>query len=427
MLQEETTSTNFQEVYNSATASKDVSSSPSSPHAVYTFEISVSDPQKQGDGIQAHILYKVTSKTNAKGYHLTLLCVPRRYSDFAWLHSQLAAHCPGVILPPLPDKALVGRFGSDFIEGRRKQLEQYLLDVTQHPRLQLSPHLRTFLQVPHDIDTSTITASDQGSNTSLTTKSSNFMGKLRELQVSAQIGLSQSGWIRQDISLPHDVQCAEMKAYLNALDSQLSAVQRFSEKIVNRHRDLATGLSEFGLAVTLLGNCETDTQYLANGLSQLGNAADRLSIIHHEQADKESESFDERVKNYIKVVACAKEAIKGRERALLSYQTALTMLEAKKQKLVKAQVLVPPTPFKVADAERELSAAEEDVKTARQVHEDVSAVTREEMMRFQKEKVVYFKSMVVEFVKLQIEFARKTQHVWEGLAPEIDALSSEMP
>ncbi len=67
------------------------------------------------------------------------------------------------------------------------------------------------------------------------------------------------------------------------------------------------------------------------------------------------------------------------------------------------------------------------MKAARQVHEDVSAVTREEMVRFQKEKVAYFKSMVVEFVKLQIEFSRKTQHVWEGLAPEIESLGQELP
>ena len=32
----------------------------------------------------------------------------RRYSDFAWLHATVATNNPGVILPRLPDKALVG-------------------------------------------------------------------------------------------------------------------------------------------------------------------------------------------------------------------------------------------------------------------------------------------------------------------------------
>merc|ERR1712227_178534 len=102
------------------------------------------------------------------------------------------------------------------------------------------------------------------------------MGMFRELTVSAKVGLSQSGWMKQDLALPVDVQCGEMKSYLMALESQLVAVQKFSAHMVKRHREMATALSEFGLATTLLGNCETETQYLSHGLSQLGSSADRL-------------------------------------------------------------------------------------------------------------------------------------------------------
>lgn len=43
---------------------------------------------------------------------------PARYSDFVWLHGQLELEVPGAIVPPLPEKAVVGRFTPEFIEAR---------------------------------------------------------------------------------------------------------------------------------------------------------------------------------------------------------------------------------------------------------------------------------------------------------------------
>ena len=34
--------------------------------------------------------------------------VVRRYSDFDWLHEQLVRAHPGIMIPPVPEKAIVG-------------------------------------------------------------------------------------------------------------------------------------------------------------------------------------------------------------------------------------------------------------------------------------------------------------------------------
>ena len=47
-------------------------------------------------------------------------------------------------MPPLPDKAVVGRFGADFVESRRRQLERFLQQTAEHE--ELSKSLATFLQ-----------------------------------------------------------------------------------------------------------------------------------------------------------------------------------------------------------------------------------------------------------------------------------------
>lgn len=350
--------------------------------------------------MNAHIRYRITHEDGAS--------VWRRYSDFAWLHNVVASKNAGVILPGLPDKAIVGRFSKDFIELRRAQLEEYLNQLISHNRLQTDPDIKHFLEHPDDISQSAAPVS----------KSSSFFGMIRDLQHSAQ----QAGWIggKSDIELPMDVQGEELKAYLTALDQQLCAVQKYAAKMVQKRRDLATAYAEFGLAVNLLGNCETDTQYLASGLAQLGNSADRLGIIQHEQADEEELKFEMRVRDYIKYVQSARDAAKGRERLLQAYHSALIGLDAKKQKLEKARQTTPANPSKITEAEGEVREGEAEVERARIAHAEVCEVSRAEMARFQLDKIQFFKAMVLEYVKMQIGFAKKDLVVWETLLPEVD-------
>lgn len=52
----------------------------------------------------------------------------------------------GAIVPPLPEKAVVGRFEASFVETRRRALERFLERVAAHPELTGSADLVLFLQ-----------------------------------------------------------------------------------------------------------------------------------------------------------------------------------------------------------------------------------------------------------------------------------------
>ena len=95
-------------------------------HAVYTRqthfgkgEVHVTDPEKKGDGITSYITYKVKSAIEHKEGHVTEANVSRRYSDFLWLHEHLFlnVNLAGFLIPPIPNKAVVGRFAEDFCGG----------------------------------------------------------------------------------------------------------------------------------------------------------------------------------------------------------------------------------------------------------------------------------------------------------------------
>jgi hypothetical protein len=119
------------------------------------FAVAVSDPTRVGDGMGAYMSYRVTTRTSLAHYAAGESCVQRRFRDFEWLYAQLVEKWPGLIVPPLPGKALGGKvsgsdFAPEFIEGRRRQLELFLRRVTAHAELHHAEALQTFLEAADD-------------------------------------------------------------------------------------------------------------------------------------------------------------------------------------------------------------------------------------------------------------------------------------
>lgn len=90
--------------------------------------------------------YKIHSNTSRSGYESGAHSVVRRYSDFTWLSGELSREFPGVIVPPLPEKLTVGRFGDEFVDSRRRGLEKFLHRIASHSELSNSQYFIVFLQ-----------------------------------------------------------------------------------------------------------------------------------------------------------------------------------------------------------------------------------------------------------------------------------------
>ena len=78
------------------------------------------------------------------------IVVERRYNDFVWLADVLKAENEDCLVPELPKKKAAGRFNDDFIESRRRALEEFLNKIADHLVLSQSPHFETFLVAPED-------------------------------------------------------------------------------------------------------------------------------------------------------------------------------------------------------------------------------------------------------------------------------------
>lgn len=110
------------------------------------FNITVNDPQKVGDPIRGYTMYTVHTHTTYSLYSKNEFSVLRRYSDFLWLYETLSSNNPGVVVPPVPEKAPFGRFDSQFVQNRRLALERCINKAANHPVLMKDADLKMFLE-----------------------------------------------------------------------------------------------------------------------------------------------------------------------------------------------------------------------------------------------------------------------------------------
>lgn len=83
-------------------------------------KIVVGEPELRGGTFTQHHVFKVSSAAGAVEH------VFRRYNDFAWLRGVLVKAFPGIFIPPLPEKKVLGSKDSTFVESRRLDLQRWL-------------------------------------------------------------------------------------------------------------------------------------------------------------------------------------------------------------------------------------------------------------------------------------------------------------
>ncbi|XP_041466955.1 sorting nexin-33-like isoform X2 [Lytechinus variegatus] len=92
----------------------------------YTCEIKNPKKESKLKGMKSFIAYQVTPSN-------TGIRVSRRYKHFDWLYERLAEKFTLIIVPPLPDKQVTGRYEEAFIEKRMDQLQRWMNRMTAHP------------------------------------------------------------------------------------------------------------------------------------------------------------------------------------------------------------------------------------------------------------------------------------------------------
>lgn len=369
-------------------------------------QVTVSEPVKQGEGMNAYISYKISTSTTRPQFSKSSFSVIRRYSDFVWLHSTLFALYPGVVVPPLPEKLLVGRFSPEFIESRRRALQLFLQRCCVHPELQHSDHLTTFLEASEDalqaFKNDPRNAPGGGARGAIFQWLDDTVSSISSTLVAAPVTLEKT---------PADVEVEAMMAYIDALDPIMTGLHKHAHGLTKRAREIADGLFEFGVALTLLGKSEENPS-LQEGLTHIGHCSDQLSSLAAEHAEREALSFEQPIYDYIRLVGAVKAALQKRNDVRYSYATAIADLDAKSATMNKLFKSKGPGDERFQQAESDVMKAQQHVDDAKLEYDIVTERVLREVDRFKREKLADFKQIVLDYIQIQIEYSKKVMIAW---------------
>ncbi|CAN6439178.1 unnamed protein product [Victoria cruziana] len=374
--------------------------------------VTVTDPVKLGNGVQAYISYRVITKTNFPEYQGPEKIVIRRYSNFVWLRDKLSEKNKGIFIPPLPEKSAVEkfRFSAEFIELRRRALDIFVNRIASHPQLQQSEDLRIFLQEDED----TMERARSLEMGIFKKKPADLMQMIKEVQTRVtDVVLGKEKPVEES-----DPEYEKLKQYVFELEEHLAEAQKQAFRLVKRHRELGQSLSDFGKAVKLLGACEGNS--LGKAFSDFGMKAEILSYKLQNEADSVLMNFEEPLKDYVRAVQSIKATMADRANA---FRQQCELTETAKLKEINLERLMLARSEKAADAEIECKELKAESEEATRRFETIVRLMNQEMVRFQEEKTMDMGLAFHEFAKGQAKLANEIADAWRGLLPKLDAYS----
>nr|XP_043886568.1 sorting nexin-1-like [Solea senegalensis] len=380
----------------------------------FDVDVAVTNPEKVGDGMNAYVAYKVSTRTSLSMFSNKTFSVRRRFSDFLGLYEKLSVKQShhGCIIPPPPEKSVVGmtkvKVGMDdpssveFVERRRAALERYIQRVVSHPLLLQDSDVREFLEkedLPRAVSTQTLSGAGF---LKMINRASDAVNKMT-------IKMNESDtWFEDKFQ---EVENEEQ---------QLRKLHAMVDSLVNHRKELCGNTAVFAKSMAMLGNSEDNTA-LSRALSQLAEVEDKLEHLHQEQAASDFFIFSELLADYIRLLASVRGCFDQRMRAWQRWQEAQSSLQKKRE--VEAKLLWANKPDKLQQAKEEITEWESRVTQYERDFDKIGMTVRKEVLRFEKEKAKEFKSQIIKYLEAMLQSQQRLIKIWEAFLPEAKAIA----
>ncbi|KAH9888986.1 Vps5 C terminal like-domain-containing protein [Cubamyces lactineus] len=358
------------------------------------FVITVDDPQRVGDPIRAYTMYTVHTKTTSPMYKKSTFSVLRRYSDFLWLYETLSLNNPGVVVPPVPDKNPFGRFDNEFVQQRRLALEKCIQKIASHPVLQKDPDLKLFLE------------------------SDTFALDIKHRK--AEIAQEKGGLITaigQSIAGPRFYETDEwfdrQKGYLDSLETQLRGLVKSIETVAKHRQEVAAAAGEFAQTIADLAACDVGSQ-LSASLSGLAEVERKAQELQSKQAHEDMVTILSTADEYARLINSVRLAFSSRVRVYHAWQNADAHLKRTKQTHESNRAQGKLGPDGLSRSLALVAEAERRALDAKQEFDHVSRLVKNEVARFEQERIDDFKASLEAFLEGMITKQKQLIAAWES-------------
>lgn len=304
-------------------------------------------------------------------------------------------------MPPPPEKQAVGRFDTNFVESRRAALERMLNKMAGHPILQHDADLKIFLE-------------SESFNLDVKNKENREpdIGQSKGMLSSFGINVGGGGKFveHDDVSLCLDCQCSanivqwfhDRKIYLDALENQLKALMKSIDTVVSQRKGLAEAAGDFSASLHALAQVEL-SPVLSSPLGGLSDLQLRIRELYERQAQQDVLTLGITIDEYIRLIGSVKTAFSQRQKSFHSWHAAESELQKRKQTQEKLLRQGKTQQDRLNQVNADVADAERKVHQARLLFDDMGKLMRNELQRFEKEKVEDFKSGVETFLESAVE------------------------
>ncbi|XP_055839896.1 sorting nexin-2 isoform X2 [Episyrphus balteatus] len=373
-----------------------------------TIEITVSEPQKLGDGINSYLAYKVTTKTKIPKFEVQEFSTLRRFSDFLGIHALLVDKYLrlGQIIPPAPSKNIIGstkvkmsphqtdpgnNLNMEWVEIRRAALQRFLNRVADHPVLRVDLDFINFLESDQELPRSINTAVLSGAGVM------RLFNKVGETVNKITYKMDENDlWFDKKI------------ADVENLDLLLQKLHTTLKNLVYARKELAASTELVAKSAAMLSTCEEHTD-LSRALSSLTDVEEKNEILRSAQANSDFFIFSEIIKDYLGLFGAIKSVFHERVKVFQNWQHAQMQLTKRRNKIELTG--------RNDQMQEEVNEWEAKVQRCQKEFDDISITIKNEMDRFEITRIKEIKTSVLKYVEDQMAHQHQLIGYWEAFAP----------
>lgn len=195
---------------------------------------------------------------------------------------------------------------------------------------------------------------------------------------------------------------------MDALENQLKALLKAMDTMVAQRKQMAEAAGDFSASLHALSTVELSPT-LSGPLEALSDLQITIRDVYDRQAQQDVLTFGIIIEEYIRLIGSVKQAFTQRQKAFYAWHSANSDLEKRKQNQDKLLRQGKSQQDRLNQVSAEVADAERKVHQAHLLFEDMGRLMRQELDRFEREKVEDFKSGVETFLESAVEAQKEVR------------------
>ena len=404
--------------------------------------VTVGEPMMHHDGGLfggSHVTYLISTKTSLPEFAKQEFSVRRRFREVVSLASRLELAHRGYFVPPRPEKNIVESKlqSSEFIELRRLLLQRYMQKLARHPVLRTSKILKLFLEYEGALATNIEWS--QMKTLEGSSPQTDIQGRwFKELnqKFKNKVGLEAPQAQVEDT----DEKLQNERVKFKEMEAQLALSSVAAESLVQRMEKLATSLGDFGLTCIKLSKSEDEEGVRTGKYSEAGEPLRAMSVDFKRagttavrmsrltrSAMEGTAAHLTHVHDYLGLVPAARAGLRNRRQCMLSYQTIVNEMSAKRRKIgelenmnSRAMTADPNRTRKIVELKRDLEHLEVSKTKAYEMMEEVTKRNHAEVERFEEERKLEHLAMLKNVGDVMKLYYARSGSIWEDMATGVN-------